>query len=197
MRGERRSEDEGDCTGIGNCGEPGGGEERVVRSSESISFGLGAAGWGGGDVKSRLSTAVLGRAFFAGSCDSAAARSNEGAFGTWGWALVRSRQSTLGMDCVLLRRGEVRRGRVDVARVVRFSVEEDLDDGIDRDELDDVDLRTAGFGWVVCAGWGGINGDERVKSRESTGSEERCSCAGEGIGASSKMLAGARNLVGV
>jgi hypothetical protein len=101
------------------------------------------------------------------------------------------------MGCVLLRRGEVRRGRVDVARAVRFSVEEDLDDGIDRDELDDVELSTAGLGWVVCAGRGGINGDERVKSRESIGSEERRSCAGEDIGASSKMLAGARNLFGV
>lgn len=81
LRGERRSESE--SAGLGNCGEPGGGEERVVRSRESISCGLGALGWGGGDVKSRLSIAVLGMAFFAGSCGSDAARSNEGALGTW------------------------------------------------------------------------------------------------------------------
>ena len=91
----------------------------------------------------------------------------------------------------------MRRVRVDVARVVSFSLEEDLEDGIDRDELDDVELSTAGLGWVVCTGRGGINGDERDKSRESTGSEERRNCAGEGIGASSKMLAGALNWVGV
>ena len=195
LRGERRSE--GDSAGLGNCGDPGGGEERAVRSRESISCALGAVGWGGGDVKSRLSTTVLGMAFFAGSCVSAAARSNEGALGTWVCALVRSRLSTLGMGCVLLRRGEVRRVRVDVARVVRLSLEEDLEDDIDRDELDDVELSTAGIGWVVCTGRGGINGDERVKSREPVGSEERRNCAGEGIGASSKILARALNLVGV
>lgn len=181
--------------GLGNCGELGGGEERVVRSSEAISCGLDAAGGGGGDVKSRLSIAVLRMAFF-GGCVSAAARSSEGALGTWFCVLVRSRLSTLGMGCVLLRCGEVRRVRVDVARVVRFSLEEDLDDDIDRDELD-VELSIAGFGWVACAGGGGINGDERVKSRVPIGSEERFSCAGEGIGASSKILAGALNLIGV
>ena len=52
----------------------------------------------------------------------------------------------------------MRRVRVDVARVVRFSLEQGFDDDIDRDEVDEVDevddveLSTTGLGWVARAG---------------------------------------------
>lgn len=191
VRGERRGEGHGKDGGDGGDMK---GEERPVRSRESGSGDGEFAGAGWGDVKSRLSMAMVvgfaGRERGTGLRDVCVV-----GLAASGSAVVRSRVSTSGVGgLVLLSRGEVRRG---IALVFGFSVEvDDLDEDEDRDALDEMDVR-GGRARVVGAGCGAFNGDERVRSRESMISDERRSCGGVGMGASSKMLVGSRSFVGV
>lgn len=115
---------------------------------------------------------------------------------------MRSRLSISGVwDLVLFRRGEVRRVRVVVARVLCFSaVFVDFDEDEERDVFEDIAVsgdraRVAGAG--CGAGCGAFSGEEKVRSRVSITSDERRNAEGVGIGASSNMLVVSRGFVGV
>lgn len=77
-----------------------------------------------------------------------------------------------------------------------FSPADDRDEEEERDAFDEMDV-SGGRVRVVGAGGNAFSGDESVKSRVSIRSDERRSCDGVGIGASSKMLVVSRNFVGV
>lgn len=95
---------------------------------------------------------------------------------------------------VLLRRGEVRRAVVfGFCFGFCFPLDE-VEEKDERETLEDVEA-SGGRGRVF--GGSVFVGDERVRSRVSITSDDRRSCCGVGIGASSKMLVVSRSFVGV
>lgn len=170
------------------------GEDRPVRSRASSFGDVGVAGGSCGDVRSRLSTWVAAASTVRGGGGMCFSFAGTGRI-VCDWASVRSRVSSSELGAfVLFSRGEVRRARVAAAFVFCFSLLESFDEEEEREALDDIEFS----GGLACVGLAGASsGDENVTSRVSIRSEERRSCVGVGIAASSNIFAVFRNFVGV
>lgn len=165
-----------------------------MRSRESSSGDVVVAGRISGEVRSRLSTevaAIWGARGGGRQCLDCVGTGR----GVSDCPPVRSRVSSSGVGAlVLFSRGDVRRACVVAIFVFCFSPLDDLDKEEERDALDDIEVS----GGRARAGWAGtFDGDENVKSRVSIRSEERRSCVGVGMGASSNILVVFRTFVGV